>query len=314
MKAFRDGFKNAAERVASARAAAAKEGGGIPEGGGGAPTGGALASIILALGGLGLVGYGVSQSVVIVQPGRLGIVYNRVGGLNETATLTEGLNFVVPWWQRPVIYDTRVKSQVVNTSSGSKDLQMVQISLRVLFKPNPTQLSKVYRTLGHDFDARVLPSIVNEITKAVVAKYNASELLTKRDAVSAEVRSRLVKRASDFEIIVDDVSITHLAFSKDYTAAVEAKQVAQQDAERAKYIVDKALQEKKSIVIKADAEAKSAILIGKAMATNPAFVQLRRIEAAKEVAASVVASGNKVYLNSDSLMLNQLGDEVREKP
>ena len=271
----------------------------------------------MAAAGLGGIGWTVQNSIVIVQPGRLGLVYNRFGlggqgGLNETATLTEGLNFVVPWFQRPVIYDTRVKSQVVNTSSGSKDLQMVQISLRVLFKPNPNKLSHVYRTLGMDYDARLLPSIVNEITKAVVAKYNASELLTKRDSVSQAVRAMLIKRAADFEVLVDDVSITHLAFSKDYTAAVEAKQVAQQDAERSKYIVDKAVQEKKSIVIKADGEAQSAHLIGSAIKKNPAFLQLRRIEAAKDVASSVVSSGNKVYLNSDALMLNNLGDEIKQ--
>ena len=108
----------------------------------------------------------------------------------------------------------------------------------------------------------MLPSIVNEVTKAVVAQYNASELLTKRDAVSRQIRDMLMKRAADFRILLDDVSITHLAFSKEYTAAVEAKQVAQQDAERSKYIVEKAIQEKRTIVIRAEGEAQSAKLIG----------------------------------------------------
>ncbi len=114
-----------------------------------------------------------------------------------------------------------------------------------------------------DFDQRVLPSIVNEVTKAVVAQYNAAELLTKRDAVSRQIRDMLAARANDFRIVLDDVSITHLAFSKEYTAAVEAKQVAQQDSERAKYLVERAIQEKRTIIIKADGEAKSAELIGK---------------------------------------------------
>jgi prohibitin 2 len=108
-----------------------------------------------------------------------------------------------------------------------------------------------------------LPSIVNEVSKAVIAQYNAAELLTKREAVSNLIRQMLVRRAADFSIMLDDVSITHLAFSKEYTAAVEAKQVAQQDAERSKYIVERAVQEKKSIIIKAQGEAKSAELIGK---------------------------------------------------
>ena len=87
---------------------------------------------------------------------------------------------------------------------------MVQISLRVLFKPDPHQLDTIYRQLGKDYD-RVLPSIVNEVTKAVVAQFNASELLTKRELVSTQIRNMLVKRAADFNILFDDVSITHVS-------------------------------------------------------------------------------------------------------
>lgn len=307
-----DGMKkglNDARAKASTGAGAGGEGG---AGGPQPPT--FLAPLITAVGGLGILGYGAYKSVVVVQPGHLGIVYNRWGGLNDKGSLNEGLNFVIPWFQRAVMYDCRIRSQVVNTSSGSKDLQMVAISLRVVFKPNPDEIATIYRTLGKDYDARVLPSIVNEITKSVVAQYNASELLTKRDQVSRMIKSMLVQRAKDFQIIVDEVSIPHLEFSKDYTAAVEAKQVAQQDAERAKYIVVKALEEKKAIVIKAEGEARSAELIGSAIRENPAFITLRRIEAAREVAATICRSNNKVYLNSDSLMLNSLGDVTPEPP
>jgi regulator of protease activity HflC (stomatin/prohibitin superfamily) len=148
------------------------------------------------------------------------------------------------------------------------DLQMVEISLRVLYKPDSNNLPFIYRRLGQDFDERVLPSIVNEVTKAVVARFNASELLTKREAVSRMIHEMLVKRAADFHILLDDVSITHLAFSPDYTAAVERKQVAQQDAERSKYIVEQAIQEKRSIIIRAEGEARAAELVGKVRVTR----------------------------------------------
>jgi prohibitin 2 len=174
------------------------------------------------------------------------------------------------------------------------DLQMVQIAMRVLYKPDPHKLTTIYRRLGKgkrisllllyfpllrhiftllwgfayaicrpaDFEERVLPSIVNEVTKAVVAQYNASELLTKRNVVSKQIRDLLTARSAEFNILLDDVAITHLAFSREYTAAVEAKQVAQQESERARYIVDRAIQEKKSIIIKAQGEAQAAHLIG----------------------------------------------------
>jgi len=104
-------------------------------------------------------------------------------------------------------------------------MQMVNITIRVLSKPDASQLRWIFRTLGKDYDERVLPSIVNEVSKAVVAKYNAAELLTKREMVSSQIRLQLEKRAKEFRIVLDDVSITHLTFSREYTNAVEAKQV-----------------------------------------------------------------------------------------
>jgi regulator of protease activity HflC (stomatin/prohibitin superfamily) len=79
--------------------------------------------------------------------------------------------------------------------------------------------------------------ICNEILKAVVAQKDAAELLTQRDQVSLSIRESLRARAHDFNIELDDVSITHLAFSREFSKAIEDKQVAEQMAERAKFIV-----------------------------------------------------------------------------
>lgn len=280
--------------------------------------GNAAAKLVTAAGLLAAGGFGVLSAMYTVNPGHQAIVYNRIGGLDESGTKTEGINFVIPWFQRPIIYDCRTRPKLVNSTSGSKDLQMVEISLRVLFKPDTHRLHFIYRRLGQDYEERVLPSIVNEVTKAVVAQFNASELLTRRDLVSKQIRDSLVKRAADFSILLDDVAITHLAFSREYTAAVEAKQVAKQDSERAKYIVDKAEQEKKTIIIKAQGEAQSAELIGNAIKSNPAFIQLRKIDASREIAGIISQSQAQVYLDSDTLLLNGLADsrssEAASKP
>eukprot|EP00904_Undaria_pinnatifida_P006219 jgi/Undpi1/2727/HiC_scaffold_14.g06105.m1 len=294
---------------------------------------------------LGAVGYCGYNSVFTVDGGHRAIIFNRLTGVKE-GVMSEGMHFVVPWFEWPYIYDVRTKPRNVQSLTGSKDLQMVSITLRVLSKPDPSKLPFIYRRLGKDYDERVLPSIVNEVTKAVVAKYNASELLTKREAVSKNIRDALQKRARDFGIVMEDTAITHLSFSREYTAAVEAKQasrnpcsnhlsfgrectaaveakpaapfvalgasnggVAQQDSERAKYVVDKARQEKMSIVIKAEGEAQSAKLVGEAIKDNPGFIQLRRIDAARDIATTVARSNNKLFLNTDSLLLDLVGGQ-----
>jgi prohibitin 2 len=283
--------------------------GGMPSGGGG---GGRKASeaagnAVTALLAAGALGYGAFHSVYNVDGGHRAVVFNRLTGMKKTV-YGEGLNFNIPWFERPYIYDIRTRPCNLQTHSGSKDLQLVTIGVRVLHKPDPRKLVWIYQRLGKNYDERILPSIMNECAKSVVARYNATELLTKREVVSADVRKDLIERAGLFNILLEDVAITHLTFSPEYTRAVEAKQVAQQEAERAKYIVLGAQQEKQTIITKAKGEAESATLIGQSVKKNPGFMKLRRIDAARDIADIVSQSGNKVYLNADSLLLNLLGD------
>lgn len=248
-------------------------------------------------------GFATWKSLFTVDAGHRAVKFNMFTGMSD-AVYEEGTHFLIPWIERAVPYNTRTQFTEVQASTPSNDLQTVSLTVRVLTRPDPNQLVRIYRTLGLEYAERVLPSIVHEVLKGAVARYNASELLTKRGEVSAAIRNTLTRRAYDFGIVIDDVAITQLAFSKEYSAAVERKQIAEQEAGRARFQVEQATQEKKSIELLAQGEAESARLIGQAMKQNPGFLMLRRLEAAKNISKILSTSKNRVFLDSDILLLN----------
>eukprot|EP01126_Amoeba_proteus_P061550 TRINITY_DN8275_c0_g2_i1.p1 TRINITY_DN8275_c0_g2~~TRINITY_DN8275_c0_g2_i1.p1 ORF type:complete len:372 (-),score=75.80 TRINITY_DN8275_c0_g2_i1:67-1182(-) len=266
----------------------------------------------LVLFGTGLASLAtIWESIFTVNGGYRAIVFNKIWG-TRNHVFDEGTKLKIPFIEDPVFFDIRAKPVNIHSPTGSKDLQMILVSLRILSRPNPAQLPTIYRTLGPDYSERVLPSIVNEVSKAVVAQYTASELLTRRDEVSNGIKSALISRAHEFHIIIDEVNLTDLGFGKEFRAAVEAKKVAQQEAERAKFLVDRALQDKRSAIIKALGEAQSIELLGKAVQTNPNFLRLRRLEAVREIADTLSSSKNRVMLNSSTLMFDSLGEKMHD--
>nr|POE76038.1 prohibitin-3, mitochondrial [Quercus suber] len=113
-----------------------------------------LTNIARAALGLGAAATALSSSLYTVDGGQRAVIFDRVRGiLNET--VGEGTHFLVPWLQKPFIFDIRTKPHTFSSVSGTKDLQMVNLTLRVLSRPEVTRLPEIVQTLGLEYDEKV---------------------------------------------------------------------------------------------------------------------------------------------------------------
>eukprot|EP01118_Nematostelium_gracile_P012264 TRINITY_DN4451_c0_g1_i1.p1 TRINITY_DN4451_c0_g1~~TRINITY_DN4451_c0_g1_i1.p1 ORF type:complete len:284 (-),score=87.63 TRINITY_DN4451_c0_g1_i1:95-946(-) len=259
----------------------------------------------LARGSLGLgLAFTLGKSCIYtVEPGYRAVIFDRFRGVLPHVS-GEGMHLRIPIIQFITPYEVRTRYANLQSETGSRDLQNVVLTLRMLYRPVSEQLPSIHSKLGPNYDESVLPSIGNEVLKSVVAQYDAGELITQRELVSTKVRESLTNRAADFNIVLDDVSITHLSFGAEFTQSIEAKQVAQQEAERAKYVVQKTKEEKKAAIIRASGEAEAATLIGNALSSGTGFIELRKIEALMAIADTLSRSRNVTYVPNSGLLLN----------
>jgi prohibitin 1 len=257
-----------------------------------------LTKVAKVAAGVGVAASAVSTSLYTVDGGERAVIFDRFRGVLPD-TVGEGTHFRVPFLQSPFLFDIRTRPHNFSSTSGTKDLQMVSLTLRVLSRPDVGRLPEIFTSLGLEYDDKVLPSIGNEVLKAVVAQFNADQLLTERPQVSALVADSLRRRAREFNIVLEDVAITHLAYGPEFAQAVEKKQVAQQEAERSRFLVARAEQERRAAIVRAEGESEAARLISEATkAAGNGLIELRRIEAAKEIAGVLARSPNISYIPS----------------
>lgn len=267
-----------------------------------------IVPLIKGLGALGVVGGLAYNSFFVVPAGERAVMFNRVQGVKRTV-LSEGLKFKIPWFEWPILYSTRTQPrELSHTLAGTRDLQYVKISLRIVFEPVVDRLWETVSKYGEDYDRRILPSLMHETLKGVVAQYTAEQLTTQREEVSRRIRMHLTERATDFNIKIRDCAITTMDFGKDFKAATEAKQVAQQEAERARYEVERAEQEKLAKIIEAEGEAQAMKNVGAMMKKSRVYADLKRIDAALDIADALSNSRNRIFLSSDSLLVNLMSE------
>lgn len=221
----------------------------------------------------------------IVEPGTVGVVA-RFGSVQDEV-LQPGLHFKVPIMTKVVPIDTRVQKVEDDATASSKDLQIVRSSVALNYHVDSTQAAKIYSELGFDYENTIVSPAIQESIKSTTSKYTAEQLITQREEVKQSVTTDLEKRLSEKDIVVTDFSIIDFNFSDEFNTAIESKQVAEQEAMRAKNDLERIKIEAEQEQTKAEGEAQAQLAKARAEAEaqemlrttlTPEVLQLRMIE------------------------------------
>lgn len=212
---------------------------------------------------------------VQIGPGQRGIVLNF--GAVQGQVMDEGLHVLIPVMQKVAIMDVKVQKVETDAAAASADLQDISTRVALNYHVIPDKANVVYQNIGVQFGERIIDPAIQEVVKAVTAKYTAEELITKRAIVGEAMRLALAERLVVNNIAVDAFSIMTFSFSKVFTEAIESKQTAEQLALKAKRDLDRIKIEAEQKITAARAEAESLRLQRANISTD--LIELRKIEA-----------------------------------
>lgn len=246
----------------------------------------------------------IFEGYVIVEPGHRGVVVQL--GAVRPIVLNEGFHLKIPFVQEIVQVEVRVQKAESEQTTSSKDLQVVNTTIAVNFRLDPDQVNKLYQEVGLNYKDRIVDPAISESLKAVTAQYTAEELISKRSEVSYKVKETLTKKLAAYYMKLDGINITEFKFSPEFNAAIEQKQIAEQQALKATLDLQRIQIEAQQKIEQAKAEAE-ALKLQKAEVT-PELVELRKIEAQLEAIKkwdgklpSVNGSGAIPFINIDKL-------------
>src|ERR671922_1096264 len=263
------------------------------EGGGG--TSRSLVRIVIPIIiGIIIISIIATSSVRIVDAGNRGVLV-QFGNVDTDASLDEGIHFVVPFRDNVVQMEVRTQKIVESATSASKDLQDVSTQVALNYHVNPDRAQVLYQQLGFEYPNRVIIPDIQESVKQVTPRFNAEELITKRETVKNQIEEQITARLAAYNIIADAISITDFQFSQLFKQAVEAKVAAQQRALQAqnelrriqieaqqneakaigeqKANIARAEGIKQSNVLQAQGEAQAITIIDQQLRNNPTYLE-----------------------------------------
>lgn len=207
-----------------------------------------------------------------VGPGEAGVVFDRGEGV-QNHTYGEGLHLKVPYWQDAHVFTTRVQKRQRKTSAASNDLQEVTTRITLNYHLSRDEVHDIYRKVGPDYKSRIIDPAIEEVLKAVTAKYDATALIQNRSSAKKEIDQKLEKRLERNHITVDEVSIEDFQFTEQFDKAIENKEIARQEALEEENRLEAVKMRAEQRREEAKGEADAIATIQEQLAESPEYVQ-----------------------------------------
>ncbi|HEY9849173.1 MAG TPA: prohibitin family protein [Leptolyngbyaceae cyanobacterium] len=203
----------------------------------------------------------IFKPFVIINAGERGVVMQF--GQVQQKILPEGIHPIIPIVNTVQTLSVRVQKHQIPAQAASKDLQDVFTDVALNWHVLPEKANLIFQQIGNEREVvqRIINPAIEEVLKAVMALYTAEQIITKRGEVKAGIDEQLTLRLSQYNIAVDDISLVNIHFSQRFSEAVEAKQIAEQEAKRAEFIALKAAQEAQAEINRAKGQAEAQRLL-----------------------------------------------------
>jgi prohibitin 2 len=228
----------------------------------------------------------LAESVIIVQAGHRGVVLYL--GAVENRVLGEGMHFIIPFAEQVIQLEVRTLKYQAEASAASNDLQEVQSVIALNYHIDPNDANAIFQQLGADYSDRIIAPTIQESVKASVAKFNAEELITKRETAKGVIADTIRNTLSHRDIVVETVFITDFKFSQAFADQIEQKVVAfqkyltEQNNLRAIQVIAnqtvvQAQAQARANIAKANGESQAIKIINEQLRQNPQYLQWQGI-------------------------------------
>ncbi|HWG10449.1 MAG TPA: prohibitin family protein [Rhodanobacteraceae bacterium] len=226
------------------------------------------------------------SSFVTVGPGERGVLMTF--GAVSHGVLDPGLHLKLPFIQTVKRMNVQIQKSEATETAASRDLQDISTAVAVNWAIDPSDAEWVYQRLGDEtaLSNKVIDPVVSNAVKAVTAKYNAEDLVEKRDLVADQIKNQIVNALAAYKVQVQGVNITNFQFSQEYTQAIEQKQVAQQRAQQAQYDLERIKVQAEQEVAQAQGQSQAQKLLQSTL--TPELIQLKAVDKWNGVLPQVV--------------------------